>query len=175
MTICKSHSQLPLLFNLRRTIIKTILGANIHTRVKNYATKDFPLITQIHPMGCGVACVASRCNITYSQALKAFKTPKLAWTRGIYCKEIVTALRNSGLEYKFERFATHRHKKHLAKAGTIIFTRPSLQYPSGHYFIRTKNGWMNPWINFPEMTPAKAGIQKNMDQKISYVIFEPLY
>lgn len=123
-------------------------------------------------MGCGVACVASRSNVSYSKALTFFNRPQLAWTRGIYCKEIVTALKQEGFNYKFEKYSARKHSTYLKKAGTIVFTQPSIQYPSGHYFIRTNNGWMNPWINFPNMTPAKAGVQNTVDQKISYVIFE---
>jgi hypothetical protein len=29
---------------------------------------------------------------------------------------------------------------------------------------------MNPWINFPEITPAKAGFQADLPAPVSYVI-----
>ena len=155
-----------------QVILRIFLGAIIHTRDKNYSAKSFPNITQIHPMGCGVACIASRCHITYPKALSLFNKPELAWTRGIYCKEMVTALAKAGLKYKYAKFSANKHKAYLEKVGTIVFTKPSSQYPSGHYFTRKKNGWMNPWINFPIITPAKSGTEKKLNEKISYVIFE---
>jgi hypothetical protein len=130
-------------------------------------------ITQEHPMGCGVACVATRCRITYAQALKLFAEKEWAWTRGIYCKEMVAALAKAGYSYEWKAYDSKRHEEWLEKPGTIIFIKRSAQYPSGHYIVRVKGGWMNPWSNFPLMNPPKSAIQKKFPGEIEFIIFEP--
>ena len=44
--------------------------------------------------------------------------------------------------------------------------------PAGHYLLKTKKGWMNPWINYPQIKPAKAGFQQKIPGKIQWIIFE---
>jgi hypothetical protein len=128
------------------------------------------IVIQEHPMGCAVACVAAQCGITYSQALRLFVKKEYAWTRGYYCQEVVAALSVASCSYFFEKFHLRRHKKFLSTPGTIIFLEPSALYPAGHYLLRTKKGWMNPWANFPNIVPAKAGIQRSLPGKVAYVI-----
>jgi hypothetical protein len=128
-------------------------------------------VTQEHPLGCAVACVAALFQIRYSEALLLFENEECAWTRGYYCTEIVRALAAAGLEYRFQRFDVSRHRSHLNRAGTIAFVAPSEKYPVGHYFLKTKNGWMNPWINYPHINPAKSGFEKSLPSRVSYIVY----
>lgn len=129
-------------------------------------------IPQIHPMGCAVACVAFRSGIDYSSALSKFKTPMHAWTRGFYCEEIVEALSNLGFDYSYLRFKKTEHESLLEQPGTIAFVDRSELYPSGHFFIRSSHGWMNPWSSFPKMIPMRAAYQKTLPGKVAYIVFE---
>ena len=138
----------------------------------NNLNKNIKPISQEHPMGCSVACVASLCGLSYQEALSLFNTPKLAWGRGFYCGEIVEALTRKKLAYKFEKFINKKHKEILAEPGTIIFTAADKTYPAGHFFLRAETGWMNPWSNYPQMIPVETSIQTEIYGKISYLIFE---
>lgn len=139
---------------------------------KNNLFKNIKPVSQEHPMGCSVACVASLCGLSYQKALLLFEIPELAWRRGYYCGEIVQALKNKKLTFKFEEFENKKHKEKLSKNGTIIFTDPDKNYPSGHFFLRAEKGWMNPWSNYPQMIPVKSAIQKEISGRISYIIFK---
>ena len=119
-------------------------------------------------MGCGVACMACVLGIGYSKAIKLVSS-KNASSKGYYCKDITKALRNSGLNYYYKK-VTSKTKKYLKIEGTIVFIKRSIRYPKGHYLVKTKKGWMNPWINFPEK-PIKAGFNKRLPGKAQWVIF----
>lgn len=123
-------------------------------------------------MGCAVACVAARCGITYSQALRLFEKEEFAWTRGYYCPEVVAALARAGLlSYSYVAFRASKHAGVLESPGTVAFLAPSSRYPAGHYVLRVKDGWMNPWVNFPLINPARAALVKELEGKVAYVIF----
>jgi hypothetical protein len=133
-------------------------------------------VSQEHLLGCGVACVASRCGITYKDALSLFSHPEHAWTRGYYCEEMVEALKSAGFFYSFARFdptdAGNKIARLLKIPGTIAFQERCEEYPHGHFFVRTSSGWMNPWSNFPWMDEIKSEIQPEIAGNISFVIFE---
>ena len=130
------------------------------------------LVPQENPMGCAVACVASQCRIKYHEALQLFDRPDFSWTRGFYASEVVTALAEFNLDYDFEKFENKKHESQLNQPGTFIFTEANSRYPSGHYFLRLKTGWMNPWANFPHMKPVKSALEKEIQGRILYVIFK---
>lgn len=127
-------------------------------------------VTQKHGMGCGVACVAAVLDISYDSALRLFKKPEQAWSKGFLCRDIVKALLTKKINYRF-KFVKNRKDKVLFKTGTIVFTQASKSYPHGHYLVKTKRGWMNPWVNFPEITPAKSAIVKELPGPASYAIY----
>lgn len=129
-------------------------------------------VSQEHPMGCAVACVASLCNIEYAEALQLFQHPENAWTRGFYCEEVVTALSKFGLKCGFEKFELIKHFKTVHQVGTIVFVGMNPKYPMGHFLLRTQHGWMNPWINFPQMIPVESAFEKNLPGQISFLIFQ---
>ncbi len=128
------------------------------------------IITQKHSMGCGVACVASLLNLSYDDALLLFKNPSHAWTRGFMCKELIDAIAKIYPNFKYSKIK-NTNDPILKMLGTIVFTESSKAYPLGHYLLKTKNGWMNPWINYPIIAPAKGGIVRELPGQASYVIF----
>lgn len=138
---------------------------------KNYF-KNLKTVSQEHPLGCAVACVASLSNTSYKQALNLFDDPELAWNRGFYCSEIVKALAQLEMNYTFEEYKTAKHSKKINKPGSIVFIEPNSKYPAGHFMLRLENGWMNPWANFPQMIPVESKVEKKLPGDISYIVYE---
>ena len=128
-------------------------------------------ITQKEPMGCGIACVALALNISYKSAKKLFDNPEYSLSRGYYCKELVRVLNKRKKNYSFSKI-NEKNKSLLNEERVIVFIEKGKKYPSGHYLIKTKEGWMKPWINFPIITPAKSGFQKNLPAKAKWIIYQ---
>ncbi|MBS3170842.1 hypothetical protein J4223_03625 [Candidatus Woesearchaeota archaeon] len=126
------------------------------------------VVAQEHTMGCGIACVASLCNLSYKNALDFFEK-KYAWSRGYYCREIAFVLKKKDLDYSWKKI--NFKTKSLIRIGSIVFIARSSKWPFGHYLLKTEKGWMNPWINFPSITPVKAGFQKKLPGKAQWVIY----
>ncbi|MFH1915958.1 MAG: hypothetical protein ABIJ21_01725 [Nanoarchaeota archaeon] len=76
-------------------------------------------------------------------------------------------LRKKGKQYTHQKYAREK-----IKPGTIVFIERNTTYPAGHYLLKTSRGWMNPWINYPKIKPAKAGFQQKIPGKILWIIFE---
>lgn len=128
-------------------------------------------VTQEHPMGCAVACTAYILNCTYDQALKLFEKPQNAAGIGFYCHEIVTAMSKANKLYEYKQIRTSKNDV-LNMADIIVFIKKSNNYPAGHFLAKTAEGlWMNPWINFPIIAPAKSGFQQNLPGNPLYVVF----
>ncbi|MEM0476561.1 MAG: hypothetical protein QW367_02905 [Candidatus Aenigmatarchaeota archaeon] len=81
-----------------------------------------------------------------------------------------------------KRFFPNVHYKYLKpkwrrkiyQEGTIVFIKRNKKYPYGHYLVRYKNLWMDPWINLlkeKRMEKAKAGFRKRLPGKPIYAIF----
>ncbi len=135
---------------------------------------DEPIVvTQDHTMGCGVACVASVLNISYDNALQLFKNKENAWTKGYMCIDLIYALKKGGKIYSYKQLKI-LNDPILKKTGTIVFTDYCEAYPAGHYLVRMENGWINPWVNFPEINPARSGIVEKLPARPIYVIFSKL-
>ncbi|OGH42619.1 MAG: hypothetical protein A3H79_03470 [Candidatus Levybacteria bacterium RIFCSPLOWO2_02_FULL_36_8b] len=127
-------------------------------------------IKQKDSLGCAVACVAFRLNISYERSLTLFRHgKKKAESAGFLCKEIVEALGRRGLSYKYN-YIKDRIRNKIYKSGTIVFLRRSKKYPTGHYLCRADNKWMDPWINFPDRK-IKAGFKKRLPEKPIYLIY----
>lgn len=128
-------------------------------------------VTQNHGLGCGVACVAAVLGVSYNKALGLFKNPTHAWTKGYYCRDLIYALAKGKKKYGYKYLKSARDPV-LKQVGIIVFIRYSRAYPRGHYLVKTRNGWMNPWLNCPEIAPAKSGIVKKLPARATYAIFE---
>ena len=126
-------------------------------------------IVQEDLMGCGIACVACALNCSYGDAKRLFNA-KYADNRGYFCRDIVKALNKNRLRYSFSK-VTENNKNKVNGIGTIVFIRRNKKYPQGHYLIKTRKGFMNSWINFPEITHASAGFQKRLPGKAEWIIY----
>ena len=127
-------------------------------------------IVQEHAMGCAVSCVAYLTKISYKKSLGLFPNPKLAAARGSYCSEITLALKKKKLIYKWIKISP-KAKNLLKEKDIIVFIGKSEKYPLGHFLLKTNNGWMNPWVNFPCIAPAKAGFEKTLPGKAQWIIY----
>jgi hypothetical protein len=127
-------------------------------------------ITQEHALGCAAACVASLTGKSYKQALRLFSHPEYAFTKGYYAREICKALKKAGMTYTYQK-CTPSNKNILKMRNIIVFAAKTKKLPLGHFLLKTRKGWMNPWINYPSIKPAKSGFQKTFPGKPQWVIF----
>ncbi len=125
-------------------------------------------VHQEAPMGCGIACVASLANLSYKEMRRFFKNGIVKdKTSGFYNKDIVDALSKVNIEAKGCTAKTWGKK--IIKPGTIVFVTRSKKFPEGHFLLKTKRGWMNPWINLPNTKPV-ARFQNRLPGKAEWVI-----
>ena len=127
-------------------------------------------ITQKHGYGCGVACVATILGCAYDTALGKFRNPGNARSKGYTCREIVAALSRGGRGYGY-CYLKPAQKHRMKNIGTIVYVAKSKRWPAGHYLVKTEKGWMNPWINFPLIAPARSGFQSRLPGRAVYAIF----
>ena len=128
-------------------------------------------VTQEHSSGCAVACVAAILGISYKRALRLFEKPGYAGTRGYYCREIVKALGKNGKDYSYSYLKSGK-KKLTSIPFSIVYVHKSRKYPLGHFLARAEDGsWMDPWINYPLVKPAKSGFRKKLPGKAGWVIY----
>ena len=126
-------------------------------------------VKQEDPLGCGIACAAFVLGMSYKRAKRRFSRPAEAERRGFFCKDIVRALGRGGLEYRAERCRGANRWSN----GTIVFIRRSDRYPAGHYLVKSRKGWMDPYLNLPEQKnfiKAKAGFRKRLPGRALYAI-----
>ena len=101
-------------------------------------------ITQLHPSGCAIACIAKALNLSYSGVLRKVKNGKsLASFRGFYCKDVVRIMAAFGKQSDFF-YVSKKVRRQIYKDGSIVFIKRDKRYPQGHYLCRTKNLWMDP-------------------------------
>lgn len=121
-------------------------------------------------LGCAVACVAFRLNISYANSLLLFgRGKKKIRNKGFLCREVVKALEKRGLNYKYN-YIKDKIRKKIYQPGIIVFLRRSKRYPAGHYLCRTSGKWMDPWANFPD-SKIEAGFRKKLPEKAIYLIY----
>jgi hypothetical protein len=131
--------------------------------------KRYNAVTQEESMGCAVACVASILGISYKDSLKKFGI-KSAENPTFYCKDIASILNKSGLSYDYGKLIDKK-RKYLSLPGTIVFLRRSSKFPVGHFILRAKEGWMNPWVNVPKISPAKSGFERVLPGEPQWIIY----
>lgn len=114
------------------------------------------LVKQEAMMGCSVACVASVLKISYQDSLALFYMGnKYHHLRGFYNRDIVHALSQAGKLYKTQKVINYNYIN-----GDIVFARNS-KYGSGHYLLKTNKGWMDPWINYPNIN-IRSGYRRRL-------------
>ncbi len=129
--------------------------------------------------GCGIACLANLLNMSYEETKKDFEVKFYKIDRGVKMFDIVNYLKSHGLEYKSKFFNQNRkyeyNKREGSKfskiQGSITLIAKSEKYKVGHYLLRIKNGWVDPWINFVPLEKAKAGIRKKLPGNAWYVLY----
>jgi len=129
-------------------------------------------IKQKHSLGCGFACLAFVTGLSYDHIISYFGKIK-AKKEGLYCREIVNFLKRFFPKAHF-KYLKPKWKRKIYQDGTIVFIKRSEKYPYGHYLVRYKNLWMDPWINLlkdERITKAKAGFRKRLPGKPIYAIF----
>lgn len=126
------------------------------------------LVTQEGAMGCAVACTASLLGLTYKDTLKKFKDGKKKHSDiGFYVYDIKKVLADNNLNPKTYNLSRQKMK---FKIGDIIFTKETKDDLLGHYLFKTKKGWMDCWINYPSVIPAKSGYRKRFLGKALWLI-----
>jgi len=129
-------------------------------------------VTQEHPYGCGIACFAFMCDLTYKQAAK-FLGPKQANSNRLIIKHFVEELNRFGRNYTVKHI--RRNERIEYKEGMIVLLRRSKQFPVGHYLARHNNRWMDPRINLivdrQNMNP-QSGFRKRLPGRPMYVLYE---
>lgn len=114
------------------------------------------LVSQQDEWGCGVACVASLTGLSYKEARRRLQQHKGASIdaepEGLELEPIIKVLREAGIRME----QTSGLKRW--PLGTIAFLSEERgRYKgSGHYLLKTAEGWMDPWSNMDE-TPRRAG------------------
>lgn len=129
-------------------------------------------ITQEFDYGCGIACYAFVLGLSYKEAAASLGAKQASSTR-FWIKNFAEALNKSGKPYIAKYVKPHLKSK-IYKDGTIVLIRRSKYYPAGHYLIRHKNTWMDPWINLPfnkNIAEAKSGFRKRLPGNPMYALF----
>lgn len=127
-------------------------------------------VTQKLDYGCGVACLAYICNITFEQAVD-FLGKEYSVKHGWRPSDLVAALNRQGFSYK-NHYVRKKRGLNFSN-GTIVLIERSANYPVGHYLVLDNGHWMDPWINMPEnnkLTYAKSGFRTALPGKAMYAL-----
>ncbi len=129
--------------------------------------------------GCGIACLANLLDKSYDSIKKDFENKFYSIGKGIKIFDIVNYLNTHNLKYKSKIF--NRNKKNKFNSSetdkfsqienSITLIVKSKKYPVGHYLLRTKKGWVDPWFDFPSIDNVKAGIRKKLPDDPWYVLY----
>lgn len=96
-----------------------------------------------------------------------------------FVKDLKKFLNDSGLEYESKFFNQNKKyaynkiegDKYSKITGSITLIYRNEKYPTGHYLLRVKNGWVDPWYNLPSIDNVKAGIRKQLPGSVWYVLY----
>nr|WP_158651760.1 cysteine peptidase family C39 domain-containing protein [Marinobacterium profundum] len=127
------------------------------------------LVVQEDEWGCGVACVASLLGITYIDAMDRLQEANLHKidfaNEGLELEPIISVLKKAGMRVSIE------NNLKLWPIGTIAFLNENDgDYKgSGHYLLRTTEGWMDPWYNvlYQNPQPRQAKFRKLLPRNTS--------
>lgn len=122
-------------------------------------------VAQIGPMGCGVACVASRLGLQYEDAKKLFGDTAKDESSGYSRRELVDVLNRSlpGKKYAFRPLRGGsasdgwRARWSLIPVGAIVCVRRYEGDRWLHYLLHAEKGWMDPWANWDSKKTKKKG------------------
>lgn len=128
-------------------------------------------VRQEDGLGCAVACVAFVLGVSYQDALMLFKDGKTRVKNkaNFYCPEIVAIFKSHGKDYEWKKLKDMSDVE-FSCDHSIVFVKKSKKYPFGHFLVRHKNKWMDPWINLPDKE-VRAGFRNELPSKPTYVVY----
>lgn len=126
--------------------------------------------------GCGIACLANLLDKPYDTVKKDFEKKFYTIERGVKIFDIVNYLKTQKLEYKSKFFNHNKFNKEEADKfskipGSITLIVKNEKYPIGHYLLRIKNGWVDPWFDLPSIDKVRAGVRKELPGDPWYVLY----
>ena len=127
-------------------------------------------VTQELDYGCGVACYAFVCNVTFQEAV-SFLGREYSVRHGWKPSDLIIALQRHGLNYKNNYI--RKKTDHEYPENTIVLVERSPMYPVGHYLVFCKGKWMDPWINMPQnnnLKDAESGFRGELPGNAMYAL-----
>lgn len=127
-------------------------------------------ITQELEFGCGVACFAFVCDMTFKQAVK-FLGREYSVKNGWRPSDLVAELNRYGLSYK-NHYVRKKFEIEFPN-GTFVLIERSSNYPVGHYLVKHNNKWMDPWINLTDsnnLELAQSGFRSKLPGNSMYAL-----
>lgn len=127
-------------------------------------------ITQELDYGCGVACFAFVCDMSFKEAV-TFLGKEYSVKNGWKPSDLATALNRFGFNYK-NHYVRKKNSVEYSQ-GSIVLIERSHSYPVGHYLVLAAQCWMDPWINLPytkDIDQAKSGFRKQLPGKPMYAL-----
>lgn len=127
-------------------------------------------VTQQSEYGCGVACFAFVCELSYEQAVVMLGreySVKSGWRPS----DLVAQLRVGGRVYK-NSYVRKQPSSHYTDNSIVLIER-SVYYPVGHYLVAYQGMFMDPWINLPtntNITEARSGFRSKLPGRAMYVL-----
>lgn len=128
--------------------------------------------------GCGIASLANLLGKDYEVIKKDFERKFYTIERGVKIFDIVNYLKTKRINYKSKFFNQNKKREFNKKEGdryskiigSITLIVKDRKYPVGHYLLRVKNGWVDPWYNLPNRN-IKAGLRKRLPGNPWYVLY----
>ena len=127
-------------------------------------------ITQESPNGCGIACFAFVCNLTYKQA-EDFLGEEQAKSNRFIVKHFREELNRFGLSYNSHHVRPNRTVD--PTEGAIVLLRRSQSFPVGHYLVFHQGKWMDPRINLQDdriFQKPQSGFRDNLPGQVMYAL-----
>lgn len=127
-------------------------------------------ITQELDYGCGVACFAFVCGVTFQQAVIVLGK-EYSVKHGWKPSDLVKALNKYGFYYKNNY--VRKKPEQAYPDNTIVLIERSRDYPVGHYLVRYSGKWMDPWINLPidtNLHNAISGFRDHLPGRVMYAL-----
>lgn len=113
------------------------------------------LVRQEEDFGCGIACIAYICEIDYNEAQQSMLHPDKAQTVGYRCKALCDALNRICEEKKVEKIWRTKYVGRTRNPNipddSIVYINKNNKYKYGHYMVKTKYGYMNPFANLDKV------------------------
>jgi len=125
--------------------------------------------------GCGIACLANLLEQSYEEVKADFENSFYKIDRGIKVFDLVLYLKYRGRLYQSEFFNPKnididKAIKTASTIGSITLIHKSSIYPVGHYLLRTAEGWVDSWINFPSINNVHSGIRDILPGNPWYIL-----